>query len=186
VITGPRGARRAVLVAFAAAALAVGCSSATTADPSDPPASEAASATSTGTPLVAPEGFPTGTLTVTRPDGSVEQLTVHVADTPALRQQGLMDVTDPGLGGLDAMVFVFAGETTSAFWMKDTLLPLSIAWFRADGTYVDQADMDPCPEGTQCPTFGASGAYRYAVEVPLGGLDALGLVEGSTIALTTG
>ncbi len=190
-ITGPRGAWRAVLVALAAGLLAAGCSSASTADRADTPASEAASATSpstdpSGTTLVAPEGFPAGTLTVTRPDGSVEELRVHVADTPALRQRGLMAVTDPGLGGRDAMVFVFAGDSTSAFWMKDTLLPLSIAWFRADGTYVDQADMDPCPAGTQCPTFGASGAYRYAIEVPLGGLEALGLVEGSTIALTTG
>lgn len=186
--TGLGGARRAVLAVVAAAWLTAGCSSATTADPSAGPASEAASATSpsTGTSLVAPEGFPTGTLTVTRPDGSVEQLAVHVADTPALRQQGLMDVTDPGLGGRDAMVFVFAGDVSSAFWMKNTPLPLSIAWFRADGTYVDQADMDPCPAGAQCPTFGASGAYRYAVEVPLGELDALGLVEGSTIALTAG
>jgi uncharacterized protein len=191
VITGPRGARHAVLVALAAATLAAGCSSASTADPSATPATEAASATSpssasSGTSLVAPDGFPTGTLTVTRADGTVEQLTVHVADTPALRQKGLMAVTDPALGGRDAMVFVFAGDSTSAFWMKDTPLPLSIAWFRTDGSYVDQADMDPCSEGTRCPTFGASGAYRYAIEVPLGGLEALGLVEGSTIALTTG
>jgi uncharacterized membrane protein (UPF0127 family) len=156
-----------------------GCSSATTADPSYTPASSSGA-------LVAPDGFPTGTLSVTRPDGTRAELSVLVADTPALRQRGLMEVTDPGLGGHDAMVFVFDGESTGAFWMKDTLLPLSIAWFRTDGSYVDQADMDPCPAGSRCPTFGASGAYRYAIEVPLGGLEPLGLVEGSTIALTTG
>jgi uncharacterized membrane protein (UPF0127 family) len=164
----------------AIAAVLAGCSSATTSDSSGTPAPSSA-----GT-LVAPEGFPTGTLSVTRPDGSRDELSVLVADTPGLRQRGLMEVTDPGLGGHDAMVFVFDGESTGAFWMKDTLLPLSIAWFRADGSYVDQADMDPCTAGSRCPTFGASGAYRYAIEVPLGGLEALGLVEGSTIALTMG
>ena len=175
----PGGARRALLAAIATVLLVAGCSSATGSGAAEP-------TTSSTVALVAPQAFPTGTLTVTGPDGSVEELSVLVADTPALRQRGLMDVTDPGLGGHDAMVFVFEGDTTSAFWMKDTPLPLSIAWFRADGTYVDQADMDPCAAGTKCPTFGASGAYRYAVEVPLGALGGLGLVEGSTIALTTG
>ena len=68
--------------------------------------------------------------------------------------------------------------------MKDTLLPLSIAWYAADGSLVSTADMEPCPEGvTDCPVTTAGGRYRYAVEVPQGALDGLGLVEGSTIAL---
>ena len=67
-----------------------------------------------------------------------------------------MDVTDPELGGRSAMVFRFQGDTTSGFWMKDTLLPLSIAWYAADGTLVSTADMEPCPADTlDCPVFDA-------------------------------
>jgi hypothetical protein len=44
--------------------------------------------------------------------------------------------------------------------------------------------MEPCPEGVDdCPTYGPGAAYRYAVEVARGGLDDLGLVDGSTVAL---
>ena len=111
---------RTLLAVLAAAFLVVGCSSGS-------PAGRADASTATTAALVAPQGFPTGTLAVTRPDGSTGQLSVLVADTPARRQEGLMAVTDPGLGGNDAMVFVFPGDTNSAFWMKDTVLPLAIA-----------------------------------------------------------
>jgi len=109
---------------------------------------------------------------------------VWLADTPALRAQGLMGVTDPGLGGASAMVFAFPADTTSGFWMKDTLLPLSVVWYAADGAYVSAADMDPCPEGVDpCPVTSAGAGYRYAVEVAQGSSERLGTVAGSTIAL---
>ena len=95
-----------------------------------------------------------------------------------------MDVTDPALGGAAAMVFVFAGDTTVR------LLDEGHARCRcpspgtaADGSLVSTADMDPCPD--RRPTARSTGRrrpYRYAVEVPQGALDGLGLVEGSTIA----
>ena len=95
-----------------------------------------------------------------------------------------MGVTDPSLGGRAGMVFSFQTDTEVAFWMENTLLPLSIAWFNADGGFVSSADMQPCPEGTRtCPTYSAKGPYRTAIEVPLGGLEPLGLVEGSRIAI---
>ena len=95
-----------------------------------------------------------------------------------------MGVTDPELGGRAGMVFSFPSDTRAAFWMKDTLLPLSIAWFNADGGFVSSADMQPCPAGTRtCPTYSAVGRYRTAIEVPLGGLEPLGLVAGSRIVL---
>jgi uncharacterized membrane protein (UPF0127 family) len=84
------------------------------------------------------------------------------------------------------MVFLFPADTSSGFWMKDTRLPLSIAWYAVDGSLVSTADMDPCPEGvTDCPITTAAGRYRFAVEVPQGGLGRLGLVEGSTISLSS-
>lgn len=107
-----------------------------------------------------------------------------LADTAELRARGLMGVTDPGLGGPTGMVFAFPGDTTGGFWMKDTVMPLSIAWYPVEGPRVSAADMVPCPAGTEsCPVFAAGGSYRYAVEVAQGMLTGLGLVEGSSIAL---
>jgi uncharacterized membrane protein (UPF0127 family) len=187
------GALRATVAGLAAALLLlVGCSSdasteATTASTSStttPSGSGPTSVPDAGGSSVAPEGFTSVTLVVTRSDGTVEEFCVWLADTPALRQQGLMGVTDPTLGGAGAMVFAFEDDTAGSFWMKDTLLPLSIAWYGADGAFVSSADMQPCPDDVDdCPTYGPGGRYRYAVEVALGGLGDLGLGEGSTIAL---
>jgi len=82
------------------------------------------------------------------------------------------------------MVFRFPEEVTTAFWMKDTPLPLSIAWFDASGAFVSSSDMPPCPDGEQrCPTYRAAAPYQTAIEVPMGELPALGLVDRSRITL---
>ncbi|MEA3502816.1 MAG: DUF192 domain-containing protein, partial [Actinomycetota bacterium] len=74
------------------------------------------------------DGFEAATITI---DG--RELSVAVADTQALRAQGLMGVTD--LGGLDGMLFVFQETTDGGFWMKDTLIALDIAFFDAGGVF---------------------------------------------------
>ena len=89
------------------------------------------------------------------------ELLVAVADRGELRRQGLMNVAD--LGDLDGMLFVFDQDTTGGFWMKDTLLPLDIAFFTVDGALVDRFAMEPCTTA-DCPTYRPSGAYRYALE----------------------
>jgi uncharacterized membrane protein (UPF0127 family) len=133
---------------------------------------------------IAPSGFRSVTITITRPDGSTEARCVWIADDETLQHQGLIGVTDPDLGGRAGMVFRFPDEVTTGFWMKDTPLPLSIAWFDASGAFVSSADMQPCPAGTRtCPSYSAKVPYRTAIEVPLGGLEPLGLVEGSRIAI---
>ncbi len=96
---------------------------------------------------------------------------VAVADTPELRSQGLMNVTD--LGSLDGMLFVFPDTVTAAFWMKDTPLALDIAFFDDAGLFVDKLSMVPC-DADPCPTYPAAGPYRYALEAPDGALAPLG------------
>jgi uncharacterized membrane protein (UPF0127 family) len=98
-----------------------------------------------------------------------EAWAVALADTPALRSQGLMGVID--LGGLDGMLFSWPGDTASGFWMKDTLIPLDVAFFSVDGSLVDLLSMVPCEEDP-CPSYRSSGAYRFALEAPLGGFKA--------------
>ena len=102
-----------------------------------------------------------------------------LADTPARRARGLMHVRD--LGGYDGMLFVFPDDTTGSFYMKDTVLPLSIAWFQADGDFVSATDMDPCGERDPCPTYAPTGAYRLALEVVQGGLLGLGIGPGARL-----
>lgn len=97
---------------------------------------------------------------------------VYVADTPELRQRGLTGVESlPQEAG---MLFLFPEDTQSGFWMKDTLIPLSIAFLGADGTVLAVLDMEPC-EADPCPTYSPGVSYRAALEVNQGRFDDLGL-----------
>ena len=107
-----------------------------------------------------------------------------LAETPAQQSRGLQTRTD--LGGYDGMLFVFPSDTTVTFYMRNTPLPLSIAWFDSAGRFVSSADMIPCADRPGCPTYAAERAYRYALEVPRGGLPGLGVGTGSTIAVGGG
>ncbi|MCU0311548.1 MAG: DUF192 domain-containing protein [Acidimicrobiales bacterium] len=139
---------------------------------------------SAGPSLVAPEGFTAVTLLVTRADGEVVEWCVWLADDAAERARGLMEVTDPGLGGRAGMAFVWPDDTSGSFYMRNTRLPLSIAFIDASGRVVSEADMEPCPdEVADCPLTGAAGPYRWALEVPQGGLARLGIEEDSTLRL---
>lgn len=111
------------------------------------------------------------TTPITIEDGEITYvLTVALAATAESRAQGLMNITD--LGDLDGMLFVWEEPTTTAFWMKDTILPLDIAFFDDDFAYVDSFSMLPCTE-SPCPNYPAAGSFSYAVEVPGTGFAAL-------------
>lgn len=106
------------------------------------------------------------------------------ADTTPSIEHGLMNVTDPSLGGHHGMLFLFARPVTVGFWMKDTPLPLTIAFFSADGVMQDPTiDMAPCGDSGNCPQYTARQPYRYALEVPQHQLRVLGLVPGSRITV---
>ncbi len=105
-------------------------------------------------------------------------LTVAVADTPQARGRGLMGITD--LGEFDGMLFVFDTDVETGFWMKDTLIPLDIAFFDGDGLAVDRLRMEPCT-ANPCQTYNAASPYRYAVEALAGDLSFVG--EGSVLVL---
>ncbi|MDQ4132780.1 MAG: DUF192 domain-containing protein [Actinomycetota bacterium] len=107
-----------------------------------------------------------------------------LAETSEQHEQGLMGRTD--LGGYDGMLFRFPADTFTQFYMKDTLIPLSIAWFNADGFFVSAADMEPCPVDVGCPTYAAAAPYRYALEVAKGGLPGLGIGPGAQLVVEGG
>ncbi len=120
-------------------------------------------------------------MAITGSDGEVTGWCVLVAATSEQRQRGLMEVTD--LGGYTGMLFVWDADSSSSFYMRNTPTPLSIAWFTAGGDLVSTAAMDPCADETDCPTYPAVGRYRFALEVPQGELGAMGVADGSTLAV---
>jgi uncharacterized membrane protein (UPF0127 family) len=97
------------------------------------------------------------------------------------RARGLMQVTDPKLGGYDGMLFRYEADTTENFWMRNTPMPLSIAYVGHDGAIVSTSDMAPCEDRDDCPNYPPAGPYRFSIEVPQGRLPALGIVEGATV-----
>lgn len=100
----------------------------------------------------------------------------------AQQQQGLMGRTD--LAGYDGMIFEWRSATTTAFYMKDTLIPLAIAWFDDRGRFVSSAEMVPCPAGTaSCPLYQAASPYTVAIEAPASGLTRIGIGPGSVLAV---
>jgi uncharacterized membrane protein (UPF0127 family) len=95
------------------------------------------------------------------------------------RSRGLMQVTD--LQGYSGMAFLYDEDVSNGFYMRNTPTPLSIAWIDAAGAVVSTTDMAPCEDRDGCPTYGAAGPYRTAIEVFQGNLSALGIAPGATV-----
>jgi hypothetical protein len=116
--------------------------------------------------------------------GTGPNLCALLARTAAQQARGLMARTD--LAGHVGMLFVFPTDTQQTFYMRNTPMPLSIAWFDSGGRFVSATDMTPCADRPDCPNYAAAAAYRYALEVPRGGLPGLGIGSGSTITVGGG
>ena len=114
-------------------------------------------------------------------DGPVE-LDVELADTTQERATGLMG--RESIGPHDGMAFTFGEPTDGAFWMKNTLIPLSIAFWNEGGRIVGILDMEPCTDDP-CPTYGPGVAYVGALEVEQGAFEEYGVQVGDRLELTT-
>ena len=141
---------------------------------------EASGDVPTDVPGVVPEGFGTIAARVSASDGEVCELCLWLADDPGTRARGLMQVTD--LGGLDGMAFRYDSPHTTSFTMRNTVMPLSIAFFGAGGGHLAAFDMQPCV-GEPCPSYPTPADFVVAVEVPAGGLPELAIAAGSTMEL---
>lgn len=112
-------------------------------------------------------------------DDEAIDLCVLVASDGEQRARGLMTVT--GFEGFDGMVFVYDDDSSGAYYMFNTPTALTIYWWDGAGNLVSSAEMEPCLDlpATECPRYPADGAYRYALEVPLGALD--GVIADSSV-----
>jgi hypothetical protein len=100
---------------------------------------------------------------------------VEVARTPLHRATGLMYRT--GMGKEEGMLFVFPDEASRSFWMKNTILPLSIAFLDRSGTILNIAEMLP---QTENPHF-SKGPAVYALEMNAGWFAKSGVGVGSKV-----
>lgn len=86
----------------------------------------------------------------------------EVVDTPETRARGLM--YRESMPANHGMLFVFSFAEQQCFWMKNTLIPLSIAFLDDQGVIVNIADMKPQTENSHC----SAQPVRYALEMNQG------------------
>jgi len=108
---------------------------------------------------------------------STRVVQVEIAATPQQRQQGLMwrQELDPDWG----MLFLFPANSAGGFWMRNTYVPLDIAYIGVDGTVQEIRAAQPLDETVLTPAK----AYRYVLEVNQGWFAQHGLGVGSKITL---
>jgi uncharacterized membrane protein (UPF0127 family) len=108
-------------------------------------------------------------------NAGIHNIHAEVALTPEQRAIGLMHRRE--MASNDGMLFVFEEPARQCFWMKNTLLPLSIAFLADDGTVVDIADMQPQTLDSHC----SSRPVRYALEMNQGWFAKRGIKPGSKL-----
>jgi hypothetical protein len=81
-------------------------------------------------------------------NAGIHNIRAEVAQTPDERATGLMFRRE--MAQQDGMLFVFEEPATQCFWMKNTLLPLSVAFVADDGTIVNLDDMKPQTLDSHC------------------------------------
>jgi uncharacterized membrane protein (UPF0127 family) len=119
------------------------------------------------------------TVTLDASGGEEVEVQVEIADTDPERQRGLMGRT--ALPEDQGMLFVFGGEQELSFWMKNTLIPLSIAYIDSEGRIVDIQDMKPLDDDP--PHYVSAEPARYALEVNQGFFEERGIEVGDRAEL---
>ena len=104
-----------------------------------------------------------------------KEIRVEVAKTWEERARGLMG--RKSLGDLEEMFFIFETEDYHSFWMKNTLIPLSIAFIDKEGRIVDMTDMKPLTLESHMP----SKRILYALEMKQGWFSANGITVGDYV-----
>ena len=129
--------------------------------------------------------FAQGTAELTSRTDPLSPITIDalIADSDRKREHGLMFRARmrSDLG----MAFLWDGTHSGGFWMKNTLIPLSIAFFDSNGVIVHITDMEPCDD-EPCPSYGPDQSVQYsgALEVNRGAFDEWGISEGDRIEIS--
>jgi uncharacterized protein len=126
-------------------------------------------------------GIARGTAKVTAGTGTRVVLQVQIARTTAERQVGLMNRRSlPAKGG---MVFAYPEDHRGGYWMKDTLIPLDIAFYDTRGRILRILTMQPCRRDP-CRIYDPGVTYRSALEVNAGSFRRWGVRKGDRISVS--
>jgi len=109
-------------------------------------------------------------------NAGIHVVQAEVANTFPSRAQGLM--FRKSLGANQGMLFVFAEVERHCMWMRNTYVPLSVAFIDETGVILNIADMKPQTEDSHC----AAGPARYALEMSQGWFAAKGIKPGAKIS----
>lgn len=115
------------------------------------------------------------TLPILTLQAGIHLVKAEVADDERKRAIGLM--YRESLAPNHGMLFVFREKAGHCFWMRNTLIPLSIAFLDDDGTIVNVEDMAPRSEDSHCPKR----PVRFALEMEQGWFGKRGLAPGSKL-----
>lgn len=122
-------------------------------------------------------GLETKVIQLSAVNGSVIDITVEIADTDESRAKGFMGRQEIPEG--TGMLFVFEKSQMLRFWMKDTPHPLSIAFIDSKGVIQNIYDMTPFSQSN----WSSTGFVQYALEVPQGWFEKVGIKEGDYLIL---
>lgn len=115
----------------------------------------------------------TGAQTTVRIDGS--RYTVEIAASPEARKRGLMHRKE--MGEAAGMLFVYPAERRLCFYMKNTFIPLDIAFITKNGRITEIRSMQPLDETPVCSSVKA----KYALEVRRGFFERRGISAGEKL-----
>jgi uncharacterized membrane protein (UPF0127 family) len=110
-----------------------------------------------------------------RLNAGIHNIDAEVAQTPDERSTGLM--FRPAMGPNEGMLFAFEQAGQQCFWMKNTLLPLSVAFVADDGSIVNIDDMKPQTLDSHC----SSKPVRYVLEMNHGWFAKRGIKPGTKL-----
>jgi len=105
--------------------------------------------------------------------------TAYVADDTTTMQLGLMNVTHDDLPLNQGMIFASRDDRLQNFWMRNTIIPLDIAYIRSDGTIVKTYTMEPLDESG----YPSIEPARFALEVRGGQFAKWGIKAGDHVEL---
>ena len=123
--------------------------------------------------------FPHGTAVIRTADQTV-RVRVEIASTPDQLHQGLSG--RHSLGANAGMAFLWKGDVRGQFWMKNTSVPLSIAFWGKGGRILRILDMAPCRRDP-CKVYDPKVAFRGALEVNRGAFARWGVRRGALVVI---
>jgi uncharacterized membrane protein (UPF0127 family) len=122
----------------------------------------------------AASGEELATVAIEASGGERVEVRAEIADDLSEQARGLMYRT--ALAGDRGMLFVYDDERERSFWMRNTLIPLSIAYMDSEGRIVDIQDMEPLDDDP--PHYVSAEPAQYALEVNQGFFEERGIEVG--------